>query len=85
MLYFVYSFLLQMLGLVRELERRTVTHTVWNCSETETEKNWHPVTFYYRDARPENIKRIKVRLRYIFLTILRVLVIFILSISILII
>ncbi|XP_031124867.1 glycosyltransferase BC10-like [Ipomoea triloba] len=51
--------LLEMLGLVRELERRTVTHTVWNCSEFETEKNWHPVTFYYRDARPENIKRIK--------------------------
>ncbi|XP_019174142.1 PREDICTED: uncharacterized protein LOC109169706 isoform X2 [Ipomoea nil] len=51
--------LLEMLGLVGELERRTVTYTVWNYSETKTEKNWHPVTFSYRDARSENIKKIK--------------------------
>lgn len=48
-------------GLGGELERRTVTYTVWNQSSTNMEKGgWHPMRFTYADAGPENIKRIKV-------------------------
>ncbi|KAI5673004.1 hypothetical protein M9H77_13368 [Catharanthus roseus] len=51
--------LLAMNAVEDELERRAVTYTLWNQSTTKTEKGWHPVTFSYADARPEQIKRIK--------------------------
>lgn len=44
-----------------ELERRTVTYTLWNQSTTKMEtKGWHPITFSYANAGPQRIKRIKV-------------------------
>lgn len=43
-----------------ELERRTVTYTVWNQSATKMEnKGWHPKTFSYANASPRKIKEIK--------------------------
>ncbi|XP_054779347.1 glycosyltransferase BC10-like isoform X2 [Prosopis cineraria] len=52
--------LLAMHGLEGELERRTLTYTVWNESATKLEnKGWHPMTFGYADASPERIKEIK--------------------------
>ncbi|KAK3039653.1 hypothetical protein RJ639_026994, partial [Escallonia herrerae] len=43
-----------------ELERRTVTYTLWNESATKLEtKGWHPVTFNYANAGPRQIKKIK--------------------------
>nr|GMD08947.1 glycosyltransferase BC10-like isoform X1 [Ipomoea batatas] len=52
--------LLEMHGLGGELERRTVTYTVWNQSKTNMEKGgWHPMRFNYADAGPEKIKTIK--------------------------
>jgi len=43
-----------------ELERRTVTYTLWNQSTTKMEiKGWHPITFTYANAGPQQIKRIK--------------------------
>ncbi|KAK2999188.1 hypothetical protein RJ639_023027 [Escallonia herrerae] len=43
-----------------ELERRTVTYTLWNESATKLEtKGWHPVTFNYANAGPQQIKKIK--------------------------
>lgn len=43
-----------------ELERRTVTYTVWNQSATKMEnKGWHPKTFSYANASPQKIKEIK--------------------------
>ncbi|KAJ6725205.1 CORE-2/I-BRANCHING BETA-16-N-ACETYLGLUCOSAMINYLTRANSFERASE FAMILY PROTEIN-RELATED [Salix viminalis] len=45
--------LLSMSGLEGELERRTVTYTVWNQSATKMEnKGWHPMTFSYANASP---------------------------------
>lgn len=44
-----------------EIERRTITYTVWNESANKMEGNrWHPITFEYADASPEKIKKIKV-------------------------
>ncbi|GER44911.1 Core-2/I-branching beta-1,6-N-acetylglucosaminyltransferase family protein [Striga asiatica] len=53
--------LLAMNGLEAELERRTVTYTLWNQSRaTPTDDvTWHPFTFSYGDSGPEQIKRIK--------------------------
>ncbi|KAF9672107.1 hypothetical protein SADUNF_Sadunf11G0006300 [Salix dunnii] len=52
--------LLSMSGLEGELERRTVTYTVWNQSATKMEnKGWHPMTFSYANASPQKIKEIK--------------------------
>ncbi|XP_008440035.1 glycosyltransferase BC10 isoform X2 [Cucumis melo] len=43
-----------------ELERRTVTYTLWNQSTTKMEnKGWHPITFTYANAGPRQIKEIK--------------------------
>lgn len=43
-----------------ELERRTLTYTLWNQSKTNLEnKFWHPFTFSYADSGPQQIKRIK--------------------------
>ncbi|KAF7121471.1 hypothetical protein RHSIM_Rhsim13G0150800 [Rhododendron simsii] len=48
-------------GIEGELERRTVTYTLWNQSTTKMEtKGWHPITFSYANAGPQQIKRIKV-------------------------
>lgn len=44
-----------------ELERRTVTYTSWNQSATKMEtKGWHPFTFSYANAGPEQMQKIKV-------------------------
>ncbi|XP_057961998.1 glycosyltransferase BC10 isoform X2 [Malania oleifera] len=52
--------LLSMSGLEGELERRTLTYTVWNESAPNMEgKGWHPVTFNYANANPKQIKEIK--------------------------
>lgn len=52
--------LFAMSDLERELERRTVTYTSWNQSTTNMEtKGWHPTTFNYANAGPQQIKRIK--------------------------
>uniref|UniRef100_A0A6M2F8Y3 Uncharacterized protein n=1 Tax=Populus davidiana TaxID=266767 RepID=A0A6M2F8Y3_9ROSI len=52
--------LLSMSELEGELERRTVTYTVWNQSATKMEnKGWHPKTFSYANASPWKIKEIK--------------------------
>ncbi|KAL7212235.1 hypothetical protein ACSBR2_015000 [Camellia fascicularis] len=52
--------LLGMSDLEGELERRTVTYTLWNHSATNMErKGWHPITFSYANAGPQQIKRIK--------------------------
>ncbi|KAH0985924.1 hypothetical protein GBA52_013101 [Prunus armeniaca] len=43
-----------------ELERRTLTYTLWNNSATKTEsKGWHPMTFTHSNAAPQKIKEIK--------------------------
>ncbi|OMO64780.1 Glycosyl transferase, family 14 [Corchorus olitorius] len=52
--------LLAMSELEGELERRTVTYTLWNQSAAKMDnKAWHPVTFNYADATPKRIKEIK--------------------------
>lgn len=52
--------LLAMNGLEDELERRTLTFTMWNHSVTKAQTSWHPVTFDYDDASAKKIKEIKV-------------------------
>ncbi|XP_052201783.1 glycosyltransferase BC10-like isoform X2 [Diospyros lotus] len=43
-----------------ELEQRTLTYTLWNQPKTNMDnKGWHPITFGYADAGPQQIKRIK--------------------------
>lgn len=42
-----------------ELERRALTYTQWNLSATGNQ-NWHPFTFNYANAGPQQIKEIKV-------------------------
>ncbi|KAK7245894.1 hypothetical protein RIF29_40748 [Crotalaria pallida] len=52
--------LLAMHGLEAELERRSLTYTLWNQSATRTEhKGWHPMTFSYANASPQRIKEMK--------------------------
>ncbi|XVE51068.1 hypothetical protein DITRI_Ditri02bG0008900 [Diplodiscus trichospermus] len=52
--------LFAMSELESELERRTVTYTLWNQSAAKMDdKAWHPVTFSYADASPKRIKEIK--------------------------
>ncbi|KAF2303666.1 hypothetical protein P3X46_020624 [Hevea brasiliensis] len=52
--------LLSMAELEGELERRTLTYTVWNQSATKMEsKGWHPITFAYANAGRQNIREIK--------------------------
>ncbi|KAL6992826.1 hypothetical protein U1Q18_010942 [Sarracenia purpurea var. burkii] len=52
--------LFAMSDLEGELERRAVTYTLWNESATNMErKGWHPVTFSYANAGPQQIKQIK--------------------------
>ncbi|GMN36377.1 hypothetical protein TIFTF001_005972 [Ficus carica] len=52
--------LLAMNELESELERRTLTYTLWNQSVNKMEnRGWHPVTFSYANAGPQKIKEIK--------------------------
>ncbi|XWS19377.1 hypothetical protein CRYUN_Cryun31cG0010500 [Craigia yunnanensis] len=52
--------LFAMSELESELERRTVTYTLWNQSAAKMDnKAWHPVTLNYADASPKRIKEIK--------------------------
>ncbi|KAL3521931.1 hypothetical protein ACH5RR_014765 [Cinchona calisaya] len=52
--------LLAMNDLEDEIERRAVTYTLWNHSTSKMEtKGWHPITFNYADAGPQQIKRIR--------------------------
>ncbi|KAH0467030.1 hypothetical protein IEQ34_004268 [Dendrobium chrysotoxum] len=52
--------LLSMRELEDELERRTLTYTLWNNSRSEKDKrSWHPVTFQYGNANPMEIEKIK--------------------------
>ncbi|XP_015697658.2 glycosyltransferase BC10-like [Oryza brachyantha] len=47
-------------GLENELERRTLTYTSWNQSSDPKDKmTWHPMTFEYETASPEQINSIK--------------------------
>jgi hypothetical protein len=48
-------------GHENELERRTLTYTSWNQSSDPKDKmTWHPMTFEYESASPEQINSIKV-------------------------
>ncbi|XP_041028381.1 glycosyltransferase BC10 [Juglans microcarpa x Juglans regia] len=52
--------LLAMSDLEGELERRTLTYTLWNQSATKMEKKgWHPFTFNFANAGPKQINEIK--------------------------
>ncbi|KAF5190449.1 Core-2 i-branching beta-n-acetylglucosaminyltransferase family protein, partial [Thalictrum thalictroides] len=52
--------LLSMSELDNELERRTLTYTLWNQSTTKLEKSaWHPVKFSYAKAGPQQMKEIQ--------------------------
>ncbi|WCJ20215.1 Core-2/I-branching beta-1 6-N-acetylglucosaminyltransferase family protein [Euphorbia peplus] len=52
--------LLSMAELEDELERRTLTYTIWNQTTTKLDsKGWHPFTFLYANASPQKIKEIK--------------------------
>ncbi|XP_050245965.1 glycosyltransferase BC10-like [Quercus robur] len=52
--------LLAMSGLEDELERRSLTYTLWNHSAMRNDtKSWHPITFDRDDASPQEIKKIK--------------------------
>ena len=54
-------FVIQMRGLEEELERRTLTYTLWNQSTSKLDmKGWHPVTFKTADDDARLIKNIKV-------------------------
>lgn len=52
--------LLAMRGLEEELERRTLTYTLWNQSTNKIDmQGWHPVTFKHADVGARLIKNIK--------------------------
>ncbi|GMJ14567.1 hypothetical protein like AT1G11940 [Hibiscus trionum] len=52
--------LFAMSGLEGEIERRSLTYTLWNQSATKMDnKAWHPVTFNYPDVSPKRLKEIK--------------------------
>lgn len=52
--------LLTMMGLENELERRTLTYTLWNESASRMEgTGWHPVTFSYSAATPQRVQELK--------------------------
>ncbi|KAM5588772.1 glycosyltransferase BC10 [Rosa sericea] len=52
--------LLAMSELDGELERRTLTFTLWRNSPNKTEsKGWHPMTFNHANAAPQKIRAIK--------------------------
>ncbi|CAL0309098.1 unnamed protein product [Lupinus luteus] len=51
--------LLAMRDLEAELERRTLTYTLWNQSAAKKENQWHPMTFTYANANPQRIKDMK--------------------------
>ncbi|KAK3040441.1 hypothetical protein RJ639_028690 [Escallonia herrerae] len=52
--------LLMMKGLQNELERRTLTYSLWSQSADKTNpKAWHPSTFNYANSSPQHIQVIK--------------------------
>lgn len=52
--------LLAMTGLEGELERRTLTYTLWNKSKNKIDmQSWHPVMFRHADVSARLIKNIK--------------------------
>nr|XP_043621227.1 glycosyltransferase BC10-like [Erigeron canadensis] len=52
--------LLAMRGFEDELERRTLTYSLWNQStETMNTQAWHPVTFVFASASQKSIQEIK--------------------------
>ncbi|KAK8517280.1 hypothetical protein V6N13_092564 [Hibiscus sabdariffa] len=52
--------LFAMNGVEGEIERRSLTYTLWNQSATKMDnKAWHPVTFNYADVSPKRLKEIK--------------------------
>ncbi|XP_038691995.1 glycosyltransferase BC10-like isoform X2 [Tripterygium wilfordii] len=52
--------LLAMMELEGDLERRTLTYTWWSQSAAKmNDKSWHPMTFSYANAGPQQIKGIK--------------------------
>ncbi|CAK9146031.1 unnamed protein product [Ilex paraguariensis] len=52
--------LLTLRGLEDELERRTLTYSLWNQSGVKMDtKSWHPVTFNYANAGQLQINKIK--------------------------
>ncbi|CAL5391163.1 unnamed protein product [Camellia sinensis] len=52
--------LLLMRDLEVELERRSLTYSLWNQFVGKEDRNsWHPITFQYADAGPQQIKEIK--------------------------
>ncbi|XP_051128592.1 glycosyltransferase BC10-like [Andrographis paniculata] len=52
--------LLAMSDLESELERRTLTYTLWNQSTGNPENDaWHPFTFSYASSGPQDIKKIR--------------------------
>ncbi|XP_042377563.1 glycosyltransferase BC10-like isoform X2 [Zingiber officinale] len=53
--------LFSMTQLDDELERRTLTYTSWNQSiDVKDKRSWHPKTFEFADASPQDIIEIKV-------------------------
>lgn len=54
-----------------EVERRTVTYTLWNRSLTTMEsQSWHPFTFGYENAGTKQVQEIKASLVFHLLTII---------------
>lgn len=52
--------LLAMSGHEKDIERRTLTYSLWNQVPSKMEKkSWHPVTFSYTAASPKRIGEIK--------------------------
>eukprot|EP01018_Ginkgo_biloba_P008937 Gb_12469 [translate_table: standard] len=51
--------LLAMEGLEGELNRRTLTYTLWKSANGRERQGWHPMTFKYADASAKLIKDIK--------------------------
>lgn len=50
-----------MLGLENEVERRTLTYTMWNESVSGNgRQGWHPIRFKYADVDLQRVQKIKV-------------------------
>lgn len=61
LLYMFYVKSYQMNDLESELERRTLTYTVWDQPTNKMENTgWHPVTFTYKSCSRQKIKEIQV-------------------------
>lgn len=59
--YSVFFFFFKMSELEDELERRTLTYTLWKQSSNDKKRqSWHPVTFEYADVSPQHINEMRV-------------------------